>query len=102
MKSVLLGDGIDIQFDDKACSNDFIMKRINFNPRVNIYDRLFDGLISRKDIERIFRPLVDIANNALEGDYDGISNFDDQEAIKDFKNRYTAPITKYYEIMLRD
>jgi len=102
MKSVLLGNGINIQFGGKAYSNDFIMKRIIFNTRANRYNPLFDGLISGKDIEGVFRSFVDIANNALNGDYDGIGDSDDWEAIKDFKNRYTAPLMKYYEIMLED
>ncbi len=102
MKSVLLGNGINIQFGGKAYSNDFIMKRIIFNARANKYDPLFNGLVSGKDVEGIFRAFIDIANKARNGYYDGIGNSDDQEAIEDFKNRYTAPITKYYEIMLED
>ncbi len=102
MKSVLLGNGINIQFGGKAYSNDFIMKRIIFNARANKYDPLFNGLISGKDIESIFRAFIDTANKARNGAYDGTGNSDDQEAIKDFKNRYTVPIMKYYEIMLED
>lgn len=102
MKSVLLGNGINIQFGGKAYSNDFIMKRIIFNARANRYDPLFDGLISGKDIEGILRAFVDIANKALNGDYNGTGDSDDREAIEDFKNRYTAPVKKYYEIMLED
>lgn len=102
MKSVLLGNGINIQFGGKAYSNDFIMKRIIFNAKANKYDPLFSGLISGKEIEDIFRSFIDIANKALNGDYDGTGDSDDQEAIADFKNRYTAPIKKYYEIMLED
>ncbi|MHB1652323.1 MAG: hypothetical protein ACYCVD_07575 [Desulfitobacteriaceae bacterium] len=102
MKSVLLGNGINIQFGGKAYSNDFIMKRIIFNASVNRYDPLFNGLISGKDIEGIFRAFVEIANKALNGDYDGTGDSDDREAIEDFKNRYTAPVMKYYEIMLED
>jgi len=102
MKSVLIGNGINIQFGGKAYSNDFIMKRIIFNARANKYDSLFNGLISGKDIEGIFRAFIDIANKARNGDYDRTGNSDDREAIEDFKNRYTAPITKYYEIMLED
>ncbi|UWG97451.1 hypothetical protein LPY66_01020 [Dehalobacter sp. DCM] len=102
MKSVLLGNGINIQFGGKAYSNDFIMKRIIFNARANKYDPLFNGLILGKDIEGIFRAFIDIANKARNGDYDGTGISDDREAIEDFKNRYTAPITKYYDIMLED
>jgi hypothetical protein len=102
MKSILLGNGINIQFGGKAYSNDFIMRRIIFNANVNRYDILFNGLISGKDIEDIFKSFVEIANKALNGDYDGMSNSDDREAIKDFKSRYTVHIKKYYEIMLED
>ncbi|ACV64578.1 hypothetical protein Dtox_3884 [Desulfofarcimen acetoxidans DSM 771] len=51
MRSVLLGNGINIQFGGKAYSNDFIMKRIIFNARANKYDPLVNGLISGKEIE---------------------------------------------------
>mgnify|MGYP000961820249 CR=1 FL=1 len=102
MKSVLLGNGIDIQFGGKAYSNDFIMKRIIFNAKLNRYIPLFDGLLSGEDIENIFRVFVETANKALNGDYDGAGDSDDREAIEDFKNRYTAPVMKYYEIMLED
>lgn len=102
MKSVLVGNGINIQFGDKAYSNDFIMKRIIFNANVNRYDILFDGSVSGKEIEGIFKAFVEIANNTINGEYDGIGNADDREAIEDFKNRYTTPIEKYHEIMLED
>jgi hypothetical protein len=102
MKSVLLGNGINIQFGGKAYSNDFIMKRIIFNAKANKYDPLFNGMISGNEIENIFRAFIDIANKALNGDYNGTGNSDDQVAITDFKDRYKAPITKYYEIMLED
>jgi len=102
MKSVLLGNGINIQFGGKAYSNDFIMKRIIFNAKANKYDQLFSGLISGKEIQDIFRAFIDIANKALNGDYAGTGDSDDQEAIADFKKRYTAPIMEYYEIMLED
>jgi len=102
MKSVLLGNGINIQFGGKAYTNDFIIKRILFNASVKRYNPLFGGLISGKEIERIFKAFVDIANKTLNGDYDQVENADVLEAIKDFKNRYNAPILKYYEIMLED
>lgn len=42
MKSVLLGNGINIQFGGKAYSNNFIMQRIIFNAKANKYDPLFN------------------------------------------------------------
>lgn len=102
MKYVLVGNGINIQFGGKAYSNDFIMKRIIFNARLNRYDPLFDGQVSGRNVESIFRGFVDIANKARNGDYDKFGGSDDREAIEDFKNRYAAPIQKHYEIMLED
>ncbi len=102
MKSVLVGNGINIQFGGKAYSNDFIMKRIIFNARANRYDPLFAGRISGSDVEGIFKSFIDIANGIRNGDYDKTGGSDDREAIRDFKNRYDAPIEKYYEIMLED
>jgi len=102
MKSVLIGNGINIQFGGKAYCNDFILMRIMFNAKANKYNPLFDGLLSGEGIESIFRAFVDIANKARNGDYDRIGNSDDRKAIADFKDRYTVPVTKYYEIMLED
>lgn len=102
MKSILIGNGINIHFGGKAYSNDFILKRIIFNARANKYDLLFDGTISGKDIDGIFRAFVDIANKVRNGEYDGSGNDDDREAIADFKSRYTTPVKYYYEIMLED
>ena len=102
MKSILLGNGINIQFGGKSYSNGFIIKRIIFNARANKYDPLFAGTISGTEIENIFRSFLDIANTTLNGDYDDVGNSDDQEAINDFKCRYNKPFTKYYEIMLED
>ncbi|ACV62639.1 hypothetical protein Dtox_1786 [Desulfofarcimen acetoxidans DSM 771] len=48
MESVLIRNGINIQFGGKAYSNDFIIKRIIFNARANKYDPLFNDLISSK------------------------------------------------------
>lgn len=102
MKSVLVGNGINVHFGGKAYSSAFIMKRIIFNTNVSRYDLLFNGLLSGKDIVGIFRAFIEIANKALAGGYDGTGNPDEREAIEDFKNRYTGPITKYHEIMLED
>ncbi|WP_411680066.1 hypothetical protein [Clostridium thailandense] len=78
------------------------MKRIIFNAKTNRYSPLFNGLISGKEIENIFKKFIEIANDILSGNYDQLEDTDDQEAIVDFKSRYKLPITKYYEIMLED
>lgn len=77
MKSVLLGNGINIQFGGKAYSNRFILSRIIFNAQCDKYDSLFDGTLSGSEIEQIFRGLLPNANAVLNGKYDKISADDE-------------------------
>lgn len=102
MKSVLVGNGINIQFGGKTYSSSFIMKRIINNVRLNRYLKLFDKKILPEQLEIIFKAFKDIANDILRGKYDYLKKKDDLEAIIDFKSRYKVPIRKYYEIMLED
>lgn len=104
MKSILLGNGIDIQFGGKAYSNRFIMSRIVFNSQTGKYDPLFDGTITGDEIATIFKGLLPIANDVLAGKYDCLSLDDLSEAIRDFKERFQEKksFQKYYEIPLED
>lgn len=52
-KSILIGNGININFGGKAYTNDYIIKRILFNARANRYDLLFNGEISGDEIASI-------------------------------------------------
>ena len=88
MKSILLCNGIDIQFGGKAYSNRFIMSRIVFNSQTGKYDPLFDGTITGDEIATIFKGLLPIANDVLAGKYDCLSLDDLSEAIRDFKERF--------------
>lgn len=105
-KSVLLGNGINIQFGGKAYSNRFIMSRIIFNARYDKYDDFFDGTLSGKEIEVLFRGLLPLANTVLEGKYDEINGIEDEvkEAIKEFKgqNAWRGKFEHYYDIHLED
>ncbi len=104
MKSVLLGNGIDIQFGGKAYSNRFIMSRIIFGAQTGKYDPLFDGTISGDEIATVFKGFLPIANDVLAGKYDAISDEDVLRAIQDFKSRFAEKkkFKKYYEIPLED
>lgn len=53
-KSILIGNGFNINFGGAAYTNQFIIKRIIFNVRADKYDALFDGLVSGDEIARIF------------------------------------------------
>lgn len=102
MKSVLLGNGFNIQFGGNAYTSSFIMKRIYFNARVDRYAPLFEGRFSEDKIIRIFAGLLGIANRVRAGEFDGMLDPDERDAIADFKRRYTIPIEHYHQIMLED
>lgn len=105
-RSVLLGNGINIQFGGKAYSNRYIMPRIIFNARCDKYDSLFDGAISGKEIEELFRRLLPTANAVLKGKYDEVSTDESEvkEAIAEFKkqNIERSKFEHYYDIPLED
>lgn len=102
MKSILIGNGVNIQFGGAAYSNNFILKRIIFNALANRYDTLFANKIKGEKVKSIFRGFINTANGIIKGDYDNLESLDDQKMIKAFKKRYTTNIQKYYEIMLED
>lgn len=105
-KSVLLGNGINIQFGGKAYSNRFILSRIVFNALCDEYDKLFEGTLSGKAIEHIFMGLLPTANAVLGGKYDTISVDEDEvkEAVAEFKmqNTWRGKFEHYYDIPLED
>ena len=105
MKSVLLGNGINIQFGGKAYSNRFIMSRIIFNAQCDKYNSLFDGTLSGSEIEQIFRGLLPTANAVLNGKYDKVhTDHEVKKAVMEFKvqNAERREFEHYYEIPLED
>lgn len=106
MKSVLLGNGINIQFGGKAYSNRFIMSRVIFNALSGKYDNLFGGTLSGDEIEQIFRGFLPTANAVLNGKYDKIDTDEDEVkgAIAEFKaqNVERGKFEHYYDIPLED
>lgn len=103
MKSVLIGNGINIQFGGKAYSNYFIMERIKFKAKIDGYLELFDNTLSGDDIIMILDGFVDVANDIRNNKYDEfIIDEDTEKALMDFKKRYLNQVEKSYEIMLED
>ena len=104
MKSILVGNGINIQFGGKAYTNAFIMSRIILNVRTGKYSTLFNNKVSESDIEGIFKGLMDYANNILSGKYDNLPQKELSEAIHDFKRRFSKKggFKLYKEIPLED
>lgn len=101
-KSILIGNGININFGGKAYSNEFIMKRIIFNALENRYDPLFGGKIRGDEIAAIFRDLAKWANEISEGKYDAFILDNEKTTLADFKERYTCKLEHYYEVGLED
>ena len=101
-KSILIGNGININFGGKAYTNDYIIKRIIFNARANKYDPLFNGEISGDEIASIFIELATWVNDISDGKYDSIVPEDEKHILEDFKTRYNWKLTHYYEVGLED
>lgn len=101
-KSILIGNGININFGGKAYTNDYIIKRILFNARANRYDLLFNGEISGDEIASIFVGLATWANAISDGKYDAIIPAEEKPILEDFKARYNWKLSHYYEVGLED
>lgn len=101
-QTLLVGNGININFGGKAYSNQFIIKRIVMNAKTGKYDRLFGGKISGKEIESVFFGLADWANNISGGKYDAVIDAEEQDILEDFKSRYSKRVEHYYDVGLED
>lgn len=102
MKSVLLGNGINIQFGNKAYTSEYIMKRIKYRAKLGYYDKLFGGIVDGNEINGVLNGFVTITNDILDNKYDEYVN--DSEllvVLDDFKNRYNK-INASHQIMLED
>lgn len=102
MKSVLVGNGINIQFGGMAYTSSFIMKRIKFKAKMGDYKELFGDILTKNDILNIFKGFVDLSNDIVDNKYDKyIRNDDEKEALLDYKERY-GKVSEPHEIMLED
>ena len=103
MRSLLLGNGINIQFGGKAYSNYFIMERIRFKAKMDRYVELFNNTLDGSTIVAILDEFPLIANDIRNGEYDKyVIEEDTKEALEGFKQRYPENIKASYEIMLED
>lgn len=101
-KSILIGNGININFGGRAYSNEFIIKRIIFNALGNKYDPIFNSEISGREIANIFFELTKWTNEITEGKYDDIILPEEEDILFSFKRRYNRKIKYYYEVGLED
>ena len=104
MKSVLIGNGVNIQFGGKAYTSEFILQRIKYKAKQDKYSDLFEKSISGNEIVDLLNGFVDICNDILKGQYDDlIEKTDDLVALQDFKKRYEKwTVTESKDIMLED
>lgn len=105
MRSVLLGNGINIQFGGKAYTSSYIMQRIKYRARLDAYKKLFADDMTANDIIKMLEAFVEEANK-LKNDKnysDYAEDSDSQSAIKDFQERYKDwEISKPEDVMLED
>lgn len=102
MKSILIGNGINIQFGHKAYTSDFIIKRAYFNAIHGKYSTLFANKIANNELGEIIKNFISIANQIISGEFDYVKDVDLQSAIQEFKTRYKISVNKYSKIMLED
>ena len=100
--SILIGNGLNINFGGNAYSNQFLIKRIIFNARANKYAPLFNGVIQGDEIARIFVELANWVNEITDGKYDDIIPDEEKHILEDFKSRYNWKLEHYYEVGLED
>lgn len=95
MVSILVGNGINIQFSGKTYTSDFIIKRAYLNSIHEKYSELFEGQITGKELSSIIKWFVSIANDIISGKYDIVDDPDLQDGIREFKSRYIERVKKY-------
>ncbi|MGN0466815.1 MAG: hypothetical protein ACI4F9_10795 [Lachnospiraceae bacterium] len=103
MKTVLIGNGFNIQFSGGTYTSELILQRMKARARTGVYDTLFENTISGTEIISVLDGLVNEANCIIEGEFDEfISDKEEKKAIDDFKDRYKTSLKKPEEIMMED
>lgn len=107
MKTLLAGNGINIQFGGKAYTSQFIVERMKCRAAIQKYDVLFKGTISGNELVYLFNGFVDLVKRILSDECDNLDmDCDLKAALEDFKLRYDE--SKYgevaypHDIMLED
>ena len=108
MNSVLVGNGINIQFGGNEYTSANIMKRIKQNALNGEYNVLMGNQVDGRVIVNILESFVQIANDIIGNRYDNVLNQKCEEnnilkmALECFKQRYSRKIKDPSEIMLED
>jgi len=102
MKSILFGNGINIELGGFDYTNSSIMKRLFENIKVKNYSAiLFNNRIENEDIELIIPTMQKELSRMINGEYDGTFKGHNNEILNNIKKRYTTQ-TEYFNIGLED
>ena len=86
MKTVLIGNGFNIQFSGRTYTSELILQRMKARARTGVYDTLFENTITGTEIIRVLDGLVSEANRIIKGKLDKfILEREEKVAIDDFK-----------------
>ncbi len=107
MKTLLAGNGINIQFGGKAYTSQFIIERMKCRAAIQKYDILFENTISSIELVALFNGFVDIVKRILSGECDDFDmDCDLKAALEDFQARYDesryGKVSYPHDIMLED
>lgn len=102
MKTILVGNGFNIQFSGRTYTSELILQRMKVRARTGVYETLFENTISGMEIIRVLDGLASEANRIIKGELDKfVSKKEEKIAIEDFKKRYIY-IEKPEDIMMED
>lgn len=109
-KSILVGNGLDIQVGGNDYLNKWIMIRLMAKAQMGKYDSLFENTISGEEIVGLFNGMLDIANKTRIGEYNSLINEcpikgltnDLSNAVSDFAANHQNPICSVDEIGMED
>lgn len=106
MRSLLVGNGLDIQVGGDDYLNKWIMIRLMAKAQMGRYDSLFENTISGEEIVGLFNEMINIANKVRVGEYDSLiedCSIDDlRAAVSDFKSNHNTSIESVDEIGMED
>ena len=110
MKSILIGNGLDIQVGGNDYLNKWIIVRLLAKAKMGKYDALFENIISGDEIIALFNGMLNIANKAKNKEYDEmVSGCEISElstnlknALADFVSNHKSEINSIEEIGMED
>lgn len=89
MKSILIGNGINIELGGMEYSNKKIIARLLSNLQTNDYSNVFENSITNPELNNVFYCIYKELRNILKGEYDQYCNTSDEiQTLERFKQQY--------------